>query len=393
MAGQLLVCLLFAGWLCSQWLIVREGDSVIVLRGGKFQEILSPGCHWRWPYPLERLIRLRPDSWQTVTVGLRTDPAADATIAGERAEDLEWTSSHDDSRQRTIPEESLYLTGDEVAVELTAEVLYRIADVRQFALSGGKQPAETVRKAAESVLRSRVASEILDNVLTEKRSAIEQECAADLQDLLASYDLGLEVLAVHWLDVHPPRPVVESFRKVSDAFEQREQAVNEAQAAATRTLYETAGEESIRWLNQQLRKADVQETATDWRLSSESWAVLSRRNDHGLRMLSGAAGAALLKAEGEAEQQRQQAAGQAARLKAMLAASRGHPGLSQQHLYWTAVVTALESKPFTLIDPQLEGRRQIYLGDSFFRGWDGSLNSGPQSPDLPPQADTEKIEH
>ena len=71
----------------------------------------------------------------------------------------------------------------------------------------------------------------------------------------------------------------------------------------------------------------------------------------------------IVEAEGTAEQLRQRAIGQAERLKAMLAASRGHPELSRHQLYWRTVVEALEAKPFTLIDPKLEGRRQIFLGD------------------------------
>ncbi len=361
-AGQLLCCIALAGWLCSQLIIVREGESVVVVRGGKFHEILTAGGHWRWPYPFERLTRLRPQEVETVSVGFRTEPKS-AKPAGDRPDDWEWTSSHTDSQQRSVPEEALYLTGDEVAVELTAEIQYRIADVRQFALAGGNRPAEMLRAGAESVLRSRVASEVLENVLTEQRAEIEQRCLRDLQELAADYQLGLEVLAVNWLDVHPPRPVVEAFRNVSDAYEQREQAVNEAQAAATRTLLGTAGEEAIRRLKQPPRQPGQTANGEEWSLTGEAWQLLLQPSADGERILSGTAGAMIVEAEGTAEQLRQRAIGQVERLKVMLAASREHPELSRHQLYWRAVIEALEAKPFTLIDPKLEGRRQIFLGD------------------------------
>lgn len=72
-------------------------------------------------------------------------------------------------------------------------------------------------------------------------------------------------------------------------------------------------------------------------------------------------------AEAAAEKQRQAAQGQVERLKELLSAAHRHPDLSQQHLYWTAVVEALAGKPFTLVDPKLEGRRQLILGDP--GGW------------------------
>lgn len=358
---QLVACGVIAAWLCSQMILVRDDEAVVVLRGGRYHTTLSGGWSWRWPWPWERMIRLRPAAVQTVSVGFRTSRIA-AKPASDRQGDLEWTSTHEDPHFRGVPEESLYLTGDEVAVELTADVQYRIGDVQRFALAGALQPEETIRSTSEAVLRSAIASDSLDDVLTERRAEIERRCFDEIRRRIAGYELGIEIVNVHWLDVHPPRPVVDAYRQVSDAWEQREQAVNEAHALATRTLFGTAGEIAIRTLERQ-HDEPQDGPNSKWSLDDSDWQLLSTPNDDGRRLVSGTAGAILQDAEAAAEKQRQSARGQAERLRLMLAASRNQPELSRQHLYWTAVIEALSGKPFTLIDPALTGRRQLFLGD------------------------------
>jgi Cu+-exporting ATPase len=359
MTVQLVACVILACWLCGQIVFVRANEAVVVLRAGRYHTTLQAGWSWRWPWPFERLVRLRPDEVQSVAVGFRRDKP-EMRSAGEPPGDLEWTTPHDDPQYRGVPEESLYLTGDEVAVEVTADVQYRISDVTRFALAGALHPTETIRCAAESALRAAIAAELLENVLTERREEIEQRCLKQLQRRVADYQLGIDVLAFHWLDVHPPRPVVDAYRQVSDAWEQREQAVNEARALATRTLFGTAGEEAIRRLER--RHADKTDRS-NWSLSDDDWRMLTTPDVDGQRLLSGTAEAVLLTAEAAAQQQRQAAQGQADRLRALLDAAHHQPQLSRQHLYWMAVVEALAGKTFTLVDPALSGRRHLYLGD------------------------------
>jgi len=359
---QVAACLCVAAWLCSQLVLVRGDEAVVVLRGGRYHDTLSAGWSWRWPWPLERLVRLQPDAVQSVSLGFRSTTLAGRKISDEPT-DLEWTSPHDEQQARTVPEESLFLTGDGVAVEVSADIPYRIADVRQFALASSSHAETAVRSVAESVLRSTIAAQSLENVLTQRRGEIEAACSVELQRRIAEYNLGLEILGVQWLDIHPPRPVVDAYRQVSDAWEQREQAINEAQTLATRTLFSTAGEPAIRHLEQQHAQSQRAAERTDWSLSDESWRQLITADHADGRLLSGTAGSVLFDAEGAAERHRQSAQAQADRLRVLLSASQAHPDLSRQHFYWQAVLDALAGKPFTLVDPALSGRRTLFLGD------------------------------
>jgi regulator of protease activity HflC (stomatin/prohibitin superfamily) len=86
-----------------------------------------------------------------------------------------------------------------------------------------------VRAAAESVLQGVVTRTELDGALTVKRREIEDLVAAELQQRLHRYQAGAEVLRVRLIELHPAVEVVDAFRDVSGAFEEKNRLVNEAE--------------------------------------------------------------------------------------------------------------------------------------------------------------------
>src|SRR5690606_12989781 len=108
---------------------LSHAERALVTRFGKVHAELGSGWHWRWPAPFERIYRERPEHLRTLTYGFRSKPLPD----GERRPFvIDWTSPHEKTGEEPVPEESLLLTADEVPIELTAEVQYRIADLEEF---------------------------------------------------------------------------------------------------------------------------------------------------------------------------------------------------------------------------------------------------------------------
>jgi regulator of protease activity HflC (stomatin/prohibitin superfamily) len=66
--------------------------------------------------------------------------------------------------------------------------------------------------------------------LTDQRSRIEQAWKEELSETLKPYHSGLEVLSVRLQDVHPPLEVVEAFRDVASALEEKSTRINEAES-------------------------------------------------------------------------------------------------------------------------------------------------------------------
>ncbi len=120
------------------------------------------------------------------------------------------------------------LTGDQNMIELNATVHYDLVRPDEFVF-GQADGEATVRAAAESAAQAIVTVSSLDDVLTTGRSAIEQRIKAELQTRLDRYQAGVRVLGVRLEDVHPSLEVVDAFRDVSGAFEEKSRLINEAE--------------------------------------------------------------------------------------------------------------------------------------------------------------------
>lgn len=375
----------FVVWMLSGVVQVEEDQQALVTRFGRYRESLKPGLAWRWPWPLERIVREPVDRVHSVGIGYRS---ADVSKNKKHAEALgpgivEWTSSHDDRESGAVADESLLLTADEVPVELTAEVTYRIRDLKQYTFGGTRQPDSVLRATAESVLRDLAAQSTLDQLLTDRRAAIERRSLSWLQQRIDSYELGVQVLDLQWLDVHPPKGVVPAYRQVADALEDRELLINEAQAYADRVLLGAVGEEAVRQLKQSTKPAADATRQAEWKLDDALWQQLMKESVDGQPTMSGSAAAILNEARTNAVERKSSAQADATRLQKLLVEYRKSPQLTISRLYWDSVIQALASRPLTIIDPQAANRQQIWLGDQ-----PATVPPIPVQP-VPPKAETE----
>lgn len=397
LAGAVLV----AGWFLSGVAILSEDEKAVVTRFGRFETTLTAGPHWRWPWPLERLTRQKVDLIRSVAIGFRqpgesqnrrsSQSSANRSSLNRVDEDvsksrfnsanlvakspesienlpiIEWTSSHDDRDHSTIAEESVMLTADEVPVELMAEVQYRVRDLKEFLFAGSERPNDILRATAESVLREVAASASLDSLLTERRADLERRSLKRLRERIEQYGLGIEVVDLQWLDVHPPQPVVPAYRQVADALEDRELLINEAEAYASRTLLAAVGDDAFSLLQSAARKQapDIvnSPTRTDWQLTDELWRQLLTIDAAGRTRLSGSAAAILLDGQIASIRHEMSALGASQRFEGLFTEYSRQPRLTSQHLYWTTMADILAQRPLTIIDPKAAGRQHVWLGE------------------------------
>src|SRR4029079_16022704 len=86
-----------------------------------------------------------------------------------------------------------------------------------------------MRTIAESVLQTLTAKTPLDAILTTGRNAMEDEAMANMQRRADRYGTGIKVLQVKLQDVHPSLEVVDAFRAVSGAYEEKNRLIDEAE--------------------------------------------------------------------------------------------------------------------------------------------------------------------
>jgi Cu+-exporting ATPase len=209
----------------SGFYILNPDESGVIERfGRKLLPYREPGLHYKLPWPVDALTRIRARRVRAVEVGYRT------VAAPPESEPLsyEWNAQHRTGRFQKVPEESAMLTGDQNMIDVYATVHYAPVRPDDFLFRQLEGDA-TVRSAAESVLQSVVTSSALDDVLTEGRRQLESRAQGELQRRLDRYGAGVQILEVKLKDVHPALEVVDAFREVSGAFEEKNRLINEAE--------------------------------------------------------------------------------------------------------------------------------------------------------------------
>lgn len=352
-------------WCCSGVALLSEDEQAVVTRLGRYETTLSVGWHWRWPVGLETVRRERVGEVRAIQIGFRSAPTPLKSDGLFRAP-VEWMSEHADTDYEPVAPESFTLTGEEVPIEMTGEVQFRIGDLRRFAFSASR-PDDTLRAVTESVLREIAATESLDSLLTNRRREIEARCLVRIRELMTSYDIGVEVLDLSLLDIHPPQQVVPAYRQVADSLEQREQFINEAEGYYARKVLSAAGEQAIRVLTDSVeatkRLPDASTTGgvTGWKLDDALWQKLTATFDSDDRVLSGEAAAKLLKARSEKTRKVEAATGSAARFNSVVRVFAEQPTLTGLHLYWTTIEKVLATRPLMILDPALRGKSHLWL--------------------------------
>lgn len=208
----ILVAVAIGLWLLSGFYRVLPDEQGIVLRFGAFVRTDPPGLNYHLPVPIETAITPKVTRVNRIEVGLRS-----------QAEGMRGPAVRD------VLEESLMLTGDENIVDIDFSVFWFIRDPVAF-LFNIHNPEQTVKVAAESVMREVIGSTRIQSALTEGRSEIEQRVQRRLQSLIDSYGAGVTIQQVQLLKVDPPQPVIDAFIDVQRARADQERARNEAEA-------------------------------------------------------------------------------------------------------------------------------------------------------------------
>ena len=209
----LLALVAAALWLASGIYRVQPDEQGVVLRFGAFQGYTYPGLRYHLPWPIESVITPSVTRVNRIEVGVRTP--ADRLDRSEPG--------------RQVPAEALMLTGDENIIDINFSVFWRIKDAKEY-LFDIRNPDETVRAAAESMMRQVIGRTPIQPALTEARARIELDVMNGTQAILDQYGSGVEVTQVQLQKVDPPAAVIESFRDVQRANTDAERVRNEAES-------------------------------------------------------------------------------------------------------------------------------------------------------------------
>ncbi|MEF2144130.1 MAG: FtsH protease activity modulator HflK [Desulfovibrionaceae bacterium] len=212
--GKILVVAGVALWLLTGIFIVGPAERGVVKRFGAFQRETGPGLHYHMPFPFESVMTLNVDQVRRIEIGFRS---------AARERDFEQ------GQTRSVGNESLMLTGDENIVDVQFSVQYQVAEARSY-LFNVDGPDLTVKAAAEAAMREIIGKNRIDSALTTDKQRIMNDTQELMQDILDMYKTGIIVVNLQMQNVHPPSEVIDAFKDVVSAREDRDRLKNEAEA-------------------------------------------------------------------------------------------------------------------------------------------------------------------
>ena len=208
-----LIFLFLAGlWAFASFYTVKPEEKSVELFLGKFSSIGNPGLNFApWPLVTKEVLPVTREQNEQIGVGGRGSDAG------------------------------LMLTGDENIVDIDFEVVWNIRDPAEY-LFNLRDPQITIRAVAESAMREIIAQSELAPILNRDRGSIASRLQELIQLTLDRYGSGINVVRVNFDRADPPEQVIDAFREVQAAEQERDRLEKQADAYANRVLAQARGE-------------------------------------------------------------------------------------------------------------------------------------------------------
>jgi membrane protease subunit HflK len=209
------VLLALAGfWAYSSFYTVKPEEQSIELFLGSYYKTGTSGLNFApWPIVRAEVLTTTRENTEDIGIGIR----------GGRADD------------------GLMLTGDENIVDIDFQVVWNISDPREF-LFNLADPRMTIQAVSESAMREIIGRSELSPILNRDRAVISAEVRALIQTTLDSYDSGVNIVRLNFDKADPPAEVIDAFRDVQAAEQERDTLEKQADAYANQALAQARGE-------------------------------------------------------------------------------------------------------------------------------------------------------
>ncbi|MBU3260610.1 FtsH protease activity modulator HflK [Roseovarius sp. PS-C2] len=197
-------------WAAASFYTVKPEEQSVELFLGEYSSTGNPGLNFApWPFVTYDVIN----------------------VTSERTEDIGVSRGGD----------GLMLTTDANIVDIDFQVVWNINDPSKL-LFNIRDPQLTVRAVSESVMREIIAATNLAPILNRDRGIIADTARENIQATLDDYESGINIVRVNLDTADPPREVIDAFREVQAAEQERDRLQRQADAYANRVLAEARGE-------------------------------------------------------------------------------------------------------------------------------------------------------
>ena len=248
LAATLIVALIVIIWLATGIYTISPGEQAAQQRFGKVCDtiigpceedgglVTSTGLHWWWPGPVGKKRVFLVNQVRRMELGFRgQEGVAPAPVL----------------------DEALMISGDLNIVDVRVVVQYDIKNLVDFLflvndpgeqagasrnIPLGQPDGRTLKDAAEAALRLVVGQRSIGAVLAEQRTQVEDATTGRLQEILDNYGTGINILGVELQEVQAPSQVRAAFSDVVQARQDKQTAINQAQAFENQVIPEANGQ-------------------------------------------------------------------------------------------------------------------------------------------------------
>ena len=238
---KILMLLMVAAFFASGIFQVGPQERAVILRLGKpvgegTQQLLGPGLHWSWPYPIDQVIHIPISEIQRVesTAGWYFVPPGQELLGENTYSAAPLNPAVD----------GYALSADTNIVHVQVNLYYRVVDPLRAVFSfssdtnfayGLAGVSNAVQNILNDALLYTAAHFYVDDILTRDVGGFQDAVRQRVDNLIEADNLGI---AIDHCDVNsaPPRQLQEIFTQVATANQQRDQTILEAQNYATTNL-------------------------------------------------------------------------------------------------------------------------------------------------------------
>lgn len=190
----------------SMFYTVQEQERAAIMTFGKYTGEETAGLHFKWPYPIQKVIKVPAQLTQRIHIGYREQ----------------------NGQEVPVDEEALMITGDENIVSADAVVQWRISNIRDY-LYNIDDPETFLRNSAAASIRTVIGASKLDYAITDGKTDIQSKVRDKLLELQSKYETGIQIVDIKFQDIEPPGgQVQDAFKEVTNAREEKNTKINNA---------------------------------------------------------------------------------------------------------------------------------------------------------------------
>lgn len=357
--------------------------------------ILQPGLHFKWPWPIDRVYRVRIDGIHEMQIGTEVTNKPASAKADEL---ILWTNKHEqephlqvlvasprlaefmvkpagdgkliDTGISTQPSD-LSQTTQAVSVSMlrvAMAIQYRVRDAFEW-LTTYREPEGLLKAVAEREITRGFASASVLEVLGPQRGVLEQTLRERIQQRADETGLGVDIVFLGLQGVHPPEQTAEKFQEVIGAEWKAATAERTAQSDYNKKLSDVVGNvEQAVSLSQAIGAMNRLEA--DASASEEDREAARRKvqtlffgdRDQGVAAASGEANSIIAQARAERWRIENEAQRRAIAFGQEMAIKDVAPAVYKLRMYLTTLADAVKSIRKYAIATQAEhGQRTFHL--------------------------------